>query len=109
MTNEVAQLKKAIADAEQTVLNGKKFLALQKEPLFGEVILNGYVFDGINDLVDDLARITDPQERAESLRKLEAIAIFRNWLNDIIRNAQQAEAELVELKEALTDAESELE
>ena len=104
--SDVTAIQKAIDHAEAQVNSAEQVLALIKTPGFQEIIVDGYITQGTEELLAE--RVNPDKQSPDALafnnRKIDAIAIFKGWINNQLRAGEQAEQALKELRPQLDAA-----
>lgn len=101
--SNIANLRTAIKHAETQLKYSEEVLELTQHPLFSKLIIEGYITQNTEDL---LANRVDPNKQspealAANLRGLDAVAVFKGWLNEQFIAGDKAERALEQLNEEL--------
>ena len=107
MNEEVQRIQLTIEEAEKRIETAGKWKKLLEQPLFKELITEGY-------LEKDITRITmslnpDQEKNTIANNMLTAKMIFSRYVGNAIEDGYQAEISLEEHKQALSEVDAEQE
>lgn len=97
------EIEISIEEARKLVDQSKKALALAENPVFKELVLDGYFKDEAVRLVDLYSNPNLIAQRPEIERDLHAIGTFRRYLSQIVLAGSRAEKEIEDALETLEE------
>jgi len=94
------QIELSISEAEKRVNKAKKAIELYDNPLFKELVVEGYFEQEAIRLVGLYgAGVLDDNQKQEVQRDMHGVGSFRRYLRNIVRDGEQAELDLNSAKD----------
>lgn len=94
------QIELSISEAEKRVNKAKKAIELYDNPLFKELVVEGYFEQEAIRLVGLYgAGVLDDNQKQEVQRDMHGVGSFRRFLRNIVRDGEQAELDLNSAKD----------
>lgn len=101
--SEIEEIELSIAHAKEMVSKKQMAEKLASNREFKKLILDGYFKDEAVRLASLSADVQMKEHRDEIFMNIQAISVFRQFMQNIVRMGEVAEAELREYQEALDE------